>query len=188
MDSVLFDKSLTGKLENSPSRFDMAVNFHCCVKKSNKYYVLGFYYNPIWNVYYPFYDDVNKTPVLVKSKAKTYSELAKECGEVLNVNLSDKLNLAYSRFKEIFGCGCKVKKSDNFEMFELKFSKTTNLYTVYKLFNYIITDVEDISKLLNSKLKCKLFDLKKLGDDLVGNAVEFCKKSKAELIKNAIII
>ncbi len=186
---MLFDKNSNKKLKEMPSRFDMAVNFHCCIKKDNEYYVVGFFYNPAWNMFYPFYDDVNKTPILQKSKSFTCQELAIECDKVLNVNLDEKLQLASNRFREVFDCGCKVKKSSNFELYEIKYSKTANVYTIYKLFNYLIYEIDDVSKFLNSKMKTKLFNLDKLDNsDFVSNAVEFCKISKDELIKNAIKI
>jgi len=186
---MLFDKTYNMKLKMIPSRFDMAVNFHCCVEKNNEYFVVGFYYNPAWNVFYPFYDDVNKTPVVKQANSSTFSELATECDTVLNVDVNEKLQFALNRFKEIFGCNCKVKQSNNFEMYELKYSKTANIYTVYKLFNYIIYDIDDAQKLFASKLKAKLFNIQKLKNvDLISNAIEFCKINKQELIENAIKI
>ncbi len=176
---MLFDKTYGKKLEMIPSRFDMAVNFHCCVEKNNDFFVVGFYYNPAWNVFYPFYDDVNKTPVVKRAKSSTFSELANECDNILNVDINEKLQLALSRFKEIFGCSCKVKQSKNFEMYELKYSKTANIYTVYKLFNYIIYDIDDVQKLFASKLKAKLFNIHKLENvDLISNAIDFSKMNK----------
>ena len=51
---------LNNKLKNKPYRFDMAINFYCCIKRDDKYYLVTYYYNPAWNLYYPFYDDINK--------------------------------------------------------------------------------------------------------------------------------
>ena len=65
MNTIQITKSvLDKKIQHKPSRFDMAINFYCCLEKDNKYYVATYYYNPAWNLYYPFYDDVNKTPIL----------------------------------------------------------------------------------------------------------------------------
>lgn len=190
MDSIqITTNSLHKQVENKPKRFDMAVNFFCCLKKENRYYLVAFYYNPAWNLYYPFYDDVNKTPLLKSSQANTYKELISEANNFFDINSKDKLNLAYKRFEELIGCACKVKRSKIYESFELKYSKTANLYTFYKFYNYIITCVEDLKLLLNpKKLTCKLFNLDDLDDSkLVGNAVEFCKKSINELKQNALI-
>lgn len=73
-------------------------------------------------------------------------------------------------------------------MFELKYSKTANQFSIYKLYNFIITDVENLEQILNpKKLKCKLFELDKLDNSkIVGNAIYFCKEAQDELKANAI--
>ena len=47
---------LDEKVENKPSRFDMAMNFYCCLRQNGKYYLATYYYNPAWDLWYPFYD------------------------------------------------------------------------------------------------------------------------------------
>lgn len=179
---------LNKNVENKPSRFDMAVNFYCCLRQNGKYYLVTYYYNPAWDLWYPFYDDVNKTPIVKTSNSKTYRELIEETNQVLNVNIENKLKLAYKRFKELIGCKCKVKQSKLGEMYELKYSKTANQFSIYKLYNFIITDVENLEQILNpKKLKCKLFELDKLDNaKIVGNAIYFCKEAQDELKANAI--
>lgn len=54
--------------------------------------------------------------------SKTYRELIEETNQVLNVDMENKLKLAYKRFEELIGCKCKVKLSKLGEMFELKYS------------------------------------------------------------------
>ena len=179
---------LNKNVENKPSRFDMAVNFYCCIRQNGKYYLVTYYYNPAWDLWYPFYDDVNKAPIVKTSNSKTYRELIEETNQVLNVDIENKLKLAYKRFEELIGCKCKVKQSKLGEMFELKYSKTANQFSIYKLYNFIITDVENLEQILNpKKLKCKLFELNKLDNSkIVGNAISFCKKAQNELKENAI--
>lgn len=181
---------LNNQVENKPSRFDMAINFYCCVEKLGRYYLACYYYNPAWDMYYPFYDDVNKTPVLRQSISKTYGELIKETNSIIDIDINDKVELAKKRFKELIGCSCEVVQSKSSELFELKYSKTANLYSVYKLFNFIITQVEDVQLMLNPRsMDCKLFELDKLDKhNVVGNAVWFCKESLVELKQHAIKI
>lgn len=179
---------LDNNVKNKPSRFDMAVSFYCCLRQTGKYYLVTYYYNPAWDLWYPFYDDVNKTPIVKTSNSKTYRELIEETNQVLNVDIENKLKLAYKRFEELIGCKCKVKQSKLGEMFELKYSKTANQFSIYKLYNFIITDVENLEQILNpKKLKCKLFELDKLDNlKIVGNAICFCKEAQDELKENAI--
>ena len=179
---------LDKKVENIPSRFDMAINFYCCLEKDNKYYLVAYYYNPAWNLYYPFYDDVNKTPIIQESKANTYKELIQETNQIIDIDLDEKLELSHKRFIELIGCDCKVVRAKTKELFELKYSKTANLYSVYKLYNFIITEVEDLKTILNPQnLKCEMFDLDNLDNTkLVSNAIWFCEQSINELKENAI--
>lgn len=179
---------LNKKLQHKPSRFDMAINFYCCLEKDNKYYLVAYYYNPAWNLYYPFYDDVNKTPIMQESKANTYKELIQETNQTMNVDLDKKIKLAQRRFKELVGCDCKVVQSKIKELFELKYSKTAKLYTAYKLFNFIITEVEDLKTVLRPQsLECMMFDLANLDSTkLVSNAIWFCEQSLEELKAHAI--
>ena len=179
---------LEKKVENKPSRFDMAINFYCCLEKDNKYYLVAYYYNPAWNLYYPFYDDVNKTPILKDSEADTFRELIQETNQVIDIDLDKKIELAHKRFKELIGCDCKVMQAKIKEMFELKYSKTANLYSIYKLYNFIITKVEDLKTILNPQnLKCEIFDLDNLDSTkLVSNAIWFVNESIEELKENAI--
>lgn len=189
MKTIQITNEILNKIvENKPSRFDMAVNFYCCLKQNDKYYLVTYYYNPAWDLWYPFYDDVNKTPIVKTSNSKTYRELIEETNQVLNVDMENKLKLAYKRFEELIGCKFKVKQSKLGEMFELKYSKTANQFSIYKLYNFIITDVENLEQILNpKKLKCKLFELNKLDNSkIVGNAISFCKKAQNELKENAI--
>ena len=78
---------LNKNVENKPSRFDMAVNFYCCIRQNGKYYLVTYYYNPAWDLWYPFYDDVNKAPIVKTSNSKTYRELIEETNQVLNVDM-----------------------------------------------------------------------------------------------------
>lgn len=137
-----------------------------------------------------FYDDINKTPILKQSNSKTYADLINETNNIFNVDIEEKLYLAQNRFKELIGCDCKIKPSKVKELFELKYSRTADLYTIYKLYNYIITEVGDIKTVLApNKLKCELFELDNLDKSkLVGNAIWFCEKTKKELKQNAIKI
>ena len=189
MDTIqITDDILNDKIQHKPSRFDMAINFYCCIEKDNKNYLVAYYYNPAWNLYYPFYDDVNKTPIIKQSISNTYKQLIQEANQTISINLDEKILLAQKRFRELVGCDCKVIQSKTKELFELKYSKTANLYSIYKLYNFIITEVKDLNAILNPQnLKCELFDLDNLdGTKLVGNAIWFCGKSFKELKKHAI--
>ncbi len=102
-----------------------------------------------------------------------------ECNKLLNINLENKVSLAKNRFKELV-CNDEIKldKLDNFIVYELKYSKSTKVYTLYKLFNYVITDIENLDGLLNPKaLKCKTFNLRQQNfQNLISNAEYIIKQ------------
>ena len=154
-------------------RFDMAINFYAIVNIEGQPNLVCYDYNPAWNSWYPFYDDINKIPAIQKSKSKTYKDLIKECDKILNIDLQQKLSQAKDRFKQLVGdTEIKLDKLDNFTVYEIKYSKTANLHTIYKLFNFVITKAEDSNVLLNPKeLNCKTFNLNhKQFQNLIGNA------------------
>ena len=190
MDGIIKQNMVNQKVPYVVSRFDMAINFYCIIKKNNKFYLVTYYYNPDWDLYYPFYDDKNKTPQNYPSKAKKYSNLIKESDAFFN-DPEKYLKLAQKRFKELIGCSCDVIPStENYILYEVKYSKTANVHTIYKLFNYIITDVDDANKMLyKSLLPSCLFDIDHLDENkVVGNAVYFVNNSREMLKKYAIRI
>jgi len=60
-------------------RIDIAVNFYLVVEDKGIHCLVTYDYNPVYKSWFPFYDDVNKTPTLVHNTAKTYGELIFEC-------------------------------------------------------------------------------------------------------------
>lgn len=176
------------KITRKPSRFDMAINFYFCFENAGKYYSV-FYYDGKWDKYYPFYDDKNKNPIIKESKSSTYRELINEIDKEIVFDLSTKLDLAKKRFAEIFGINCDVEKSECLPIsYELKYSKTSNRVTIYKFYNYIISNIENVCDFVNaSKPKGKVFDLSLLPKrQIVENALRFCSEAKTELIAKVI--
>ncbi len=156
-------------------RFDMAINFYEIVEKDNGKYLKVYEYNPIWKSLYPFYDDVNKHAMEFQSKAKTYKELIDEFEHSYKIDLNEKLKLAMNRYFELTSNHATgIVQANNFVIYELKYSKSANVYTLYKLFNYLIyVDDKDLEI-------CKLVSLEDLPENLIENAkyflnAEFCK-------------
>lgn len=154
-------------------RFDTAINFYATINLDNEPHLICYDYNPVWDSWYPFYDDINKTPVIHHSSAKTYKGLIEECDHLINIDLKEKLSLAKQRFDDLIGdTNLTLEKLDNFTVYEIKYSKTANLYTIYKLYNFVVTNAENIDTLIHPKqLKCKLFNLNSTKHEkLVSNA------------------
>lgn len=192
MDTIQIETNMYNTiLKNKPTRFDMAINFYSCIKKDNKFYLTTYYYNSLWDLYYPFYDDINKTPIIEKCTSNTFGELVEETDKKLLLIVNEKLKQAHKRFFDMFDTNCTIKQSLKYPVsYELKYSKTSKQYSVYKLYNFIITNVEDKIKILKPKsLQCKLFELENLTNQkVVGNAIHFCKLALTELKEYAILI
>ncbi len=155
-------------------RFDMAINFYSVVKINGSPNLVCYDFKSVWNSWFPFYDDVNKTPVIKPSEAKTYDDLIRECDKYIDINIDEKIKLAKDRFKELIGnSDFVISKLTHHVLYEIKYSKSANLYTLYKLYNFVITSIDDKNILLNpKKLKCKTFNLNNFNNDnLVSNAL-----------------
>ena len=179
-----------------PERIDMAVCFWCCVQTKDKEGFAVFDYNPVWNAWYPFYDDKYKrTPILQKLNAKTYGELIEEYKNKSPIDIKKQVNLAKRYFKEIFNTTCRVEPLENYKtVLELKYSKTAKVYTIYQIENFIITKIGKPQNILqNTKLKCRIIgfdeDLNSIdGKPLVSNGVLVVQNNKKQFIKNSIKI
>ncbi len=151
-------------------RFDMAVNFYELSKINDKIFLKVYEYNPVWKSWFPFYDDVNKSPMLYNSKAKTYGELIDEFNNNYVIDINEKLEFAKDRYFELTKKEANnVKSATNFIVYELKFSKTANAYTLYKLFNYIIFCE-------NKDFESDMIDVSNMPENLVENAKYFLDK------------
>ncbi len=152
-------------------RFDMAINFYEFVNVGKETFLKVYEYNPAWKSLYPFYDDVNKTPLKYKSKAKTYKDLIDEYNANYFIDIEQKTSLAKKRYFDLnFVESIDLKKAENFVIYELKYSKTANAYTLYKLFNYIL--FVDNAQVQNSRM-ISIFEPP---ESLIENAKWFLKK------------
>ena len=135
-----------------PTRADMAINFYCYVKIEGAEGLICYDYNPVWDTWYPFYDDVNKTPVLHSFSGETLEEQIAEHAKVMPIDLSEKVELARQRFCEIFNTTCIVRSLEkNAVTYEVKYSKSQSVITLYRLYNFVITDVAEPQKLITPK-------------------------------------
>lgn len=176
-----------------PKRLDMAVNFYCCVEKEGKKYLTTYDYNPVWKSWYPFYDDVNKISKLFNCQGKTFEELIQEHNENMKIDIDDKINKAKLLFEKIFDCEIEIKSFPVASIcYEIKYSKSQKLWTLYKLYNYIIIKCTNPQNLLKPKnMKCKLvdvyFDSQYAEDEKLATNM-FCvvKNNIMEIANNAI--
>ena len=170
-------------------RADFALSFICYADVDGERGLLTYDYNPVWGQWYPFYDDVNKQAILHEFKGEGFSELIDEFEAVMPIDLDYQLKMAEQRFEEIFGTSFEYRVLQSKPVtYELKFSKTQNLWTMYKVFNFVITSVAEPDKLLKPKgMQWKLIDTNNIaGSGLVSNVADIYHEIKGEVEASVI--
>ena len=144
-----------------PTRLDNAINLYAYIK--NKGLVL-YNVNPTtWNCLYPFYELNHKFTLdnyKIFNEDITYRELIneyqryyKEIHEIKNgYNKEKRKQILIDEYKKTFDIK-DVEIQDEIEpYYEIKFSKTKNVWTVYYFENYVLNKIDDIDKLLNQNI------------------------------------
>lgn len=147
-----------------PTRLDSALILYTNVHYKNKAGIIVYNTNPdTWNCLYPFYELNHKFTIdnyKFNIKEPTYKDLIDEYNKVYKIiyekenGYTKKIrkNILLEEYKKTF----KLKDihiNDELEpIFELKFSKSKNVWTLYYFENYVINNINDINKLLNQNL------------------------------------
>lgn len=146
--------------EMIPSRLDSATDLYT----NTKYGLILYNIMPdTWNVLYPFFQQKNKFTIdsyEIENKEITYQELIDLYNEIYNneyvikrgFNEEKRRQVLINEFNKTFNVsGTKIsEKLDSH--YELKYSKSKNVYTLYYLENYIANDINDINGLLSQKV------------------------------------
>lgn len=146
--------------EIMPSRLDSATDLYTNTKDGLILYNIK---PDTWNVLYPFFQQENKFTIdlyKIENKAITYQELIDLYNDIYNneyvtkrgFNEEKRMQVLVEEFNETFNVsGTKIsKKLDSH--YELKYSKSKDVYTLYYLESHIASDVGDVKKLLNQKV------------------------------------
>lgn len=156
--------------EMLPSRLDSATDLYTNTKRGLILYNI---LPDSWNALYPFFQQKNKFTIdsyEIETKEITFQELIDLYNVIYNneyvikrgFNEEKRKQVLIQEFNETFDVsGTKInKKLDSH--YELKYSKSKNVYTLYYLESYIVSEIDDIEKLLNQKVyKQELLDLDK---------------------------
>ena len=189
-------------IEMIPKRFDSATDIFIYTKKGLLLYNMT---PTTWNVLYPFYQTSNKFTVDsidINNKDITYKELVDiykniyESDYVLKRGFdeSKRKQVLIDEFNEKFGVsGTRIKRKID-SHYELKYSKSKNVYTLYYLESYIADYIDDINKLLKQKvyaqelLSLETFPVpKEVNGTPLGDMALLDDKETFDLIKENII-
>lgn len=150
-------------LDTLPSRFAYSINYIVPILSSNgsiKVQLIN--YEPeTWKTWFPFYSTTNALhKFYTKSKLGIYLELNDHLKSIHS--FSYYLQKAENEFITKFSCGriTTTKIIENLTQSEIKYSKTTGIWTIYKTDYVILTSLENYLSLLNdADENIELFDI-----------------------------
>ena len=151
-------------IEMMPTRLDSAMNLYTNVNFHGKDGIVLYNINPsTWNCLYSFYELNHKFTVdnYVFSKENiTYRELIEEYKKVYKkIYEEEKGNIKERRIKTLsnefiktFDLNKVTIKEELTPIFELKFSKSKKVWTLYYFENYVASNVDLLDTLFHQKL------------------------------------
>lgn len=170
-----------------PTRLDSALNLYTNVHYQGENGIIVYNINPsTCNCLYPFYEINHKFTIdnyQVSKEDLTYKELIEEYKSVYQeiyekekgFTKQIRKDILREEFKKTFNLH-NVRISEELEpIYELKYSKSKNVWTIYYFENYVANDIDNINNLLNQELyeqKILLLDstIKEIdGVDIVSN-------------------
>ncbi len=150
--------------EMIPTRLDSALNLYINIKKKNQSGILVYHINPdTWNQLYSFYELNHKFTIddyHFQKENPTYQDLIKEYQKVYKeVYEKEK---GYTKEKRILTLIEEYKKTFHLKdvtigeelkpIFELKYSKSKNVWTLYYFENYVASKIDNIYTLFHQIL------------------------------------
>ena len=151
-------------IEILPTRLDSAMNLYTNIKVNKKSGILVYNTNPdTWNTLYPFYEQNHKFTIDNYKFSKeniTYRELLEEYQKVYhkiyeidNQNTkSVRIKTLIEEYKKTFNLKAVHIGEELLPIFELKYSKSKNVWTLYYFENYAVDKIDDLDILLNQTL------------------------------------
>lgn len=145
-----------------PTRLDSALNLYTNVHYKNMKGIIVYNINPdTWNCLYSFYELNHKFTIdnyKFKAKNPTFEELIEEYKTIYKNNYENgyskenRINILREEFIKAFKLE-SININDELEpIYELKFSKSKNVWTLYYFENYVTNKVDKITDLLNQKV------------------------------------
>ncbi len=147
-----------------PTRLDSALNLYTVISYKEKQGIILYNINPTtWNCLYPFYESKHKFTIdnyISPTHDITYGQLIsdyqkiyKQVYENESGNLKEvRKKILLDEFKKTFNLN-NANISDELScIYELKYSKSQNVWTLYYFENYIANNINNLDILLDQKL------------------------------------
>lgn len=147
-----------------PTRLDSAMNLYTNVSYKDETGIIVYNTNPAtWNCLYSFYELNHKFTIDEYNFGKediTYRELIEEYQKVYKEIYEDKKGniknirkqILIDEYKKTFNLKDVHINDELLPIFELKYSKSKNVWTLYYFENYVADSVNSFDDLLNQKL------------------------------------
>lgn len=147
-----------------PTRLDSAMNLYTNVNINGKSGILVYNTNPdTWNTLYPFYEQnhkftmdnykFSKENITYKELIEEYQKVYHKIYEIDNQNTkSTRIKTLLDEYKRTFNLKDVHIEDELLPIFELKYSKRKNVWTLYYFENYVADKIDDLDTLLNQKL------------------------------------
>lgn len=150
--------------DKMPTRLDSALNLYTNIHYKDKTGILVYNTNPdTWNCLYSFYELNHKFTIdnyKFHTENPTFKELIEEYKSIYHkvyekekgYTKETRIHTLKEEFKKTFQLN-NVTINDELEpIFELKFSKSKNVWTLYYFENYVANKIDNINVLLNQNL------------------------------------
>ena len=150
--------------EMMPTRLDSAMNLYTNVSYNGKSGIVVYNTNPdTWNCLYSFYElnhkftideyNFNKENITYRELIEEYQKVYKKIYEAEKGNTKDiRKQILIDEYKRTFNLRDVNISTELLPIFELKYSKSKNVWTLYYFENYVANRVNDFSELINQKL------------------------------------
>lgn len=150
--------------EMIPTRLDSAMNLYTNISYKDKTGIIIYNTNPTtWNCLYSFYELNHKFTIDEYNFGKediTYRELIEEYQKVYKKIYEDKkgniknvrIQTLIDEYKKTFNLKDVHINDELLPIFELKYSKSKNVWTLCYFENYVVDNVDSFDDLLNQKL------------------------------------
>lgn len=147
-----------------PTRLDSAMNLYTNVNYNGKSGIIVYNTNPsTWNCLYSFYElnhkftidnyNFNNENITYRQLIEEYKKVYKSVYEEERGQIKEKrIEILSNEFKKTFNLKDVTISEELLPIFELKFSKSKNVWSLYYFENYVANKVDNLGKLLNQKI------------------------------------
>ena len=192
--------------EMIPTRLDSAMNLYTNVSYDGSTGIVVYNTNPdTWNCLYSFYElnhkftidnyDFNTENITYRELIEEYKRVYEKVYELEKGNIKNvRIQTLIDEYKRTFNLNYVHISDELLPIFELKYSKSKNVWTLYYFENYLADSVNNFGELLNQKIyEQKILPLdssiKEIdGVELASNIPYLLSiKSNVEILSNSLI-